>query len=104
RKPPLARVSAAPFPNASSQHATEVEPDTFAFGATVLATYQVGRFFDGGSTDIGYARSMDGGATWDTASFLPGMTFTSGDTSSPFERVSDPSVAYDPKHNIWMIS
>jgi hypothetical protein len=100
----LTRVSADPFNNASSQHATEVEPDTFASGSTVVAAYQVGRFFDGGATDIGYARSTDGGATWGTSSFLPGLTFSSGDATSPFERVSDASVAYDPLHKVWMIS
>ena len=46
----LTRVSADPFTNATSQHATEVEPDTFASGSTVVAAYQVGRFFDGGAT------------------------------------------------------
>jgi hypothetical protein len=104
---PLTRVSADPFTNATSQHATEVEPDTFAFGSTVVATYQVGRFFDGGASDIGFARSTDGGATWGTSSFLPGLTFNAGPFSganSPYERVSDPSVAYDAKHNTWMIS
>jgi BNR/Asp-box repeat len=104
---PLTRVSADPFTNATSQHATEVEPDTFAFGSTVVATYQVGRFFNGGSSDIGYARSTDGGATWGVSSFLPGLTFNAGafaDPNSPYERVSDPSVAYDAKHSTWMIS
>jgi hypothetical protein len=104
---PLTRVSADPFTNGTSQHATEVEPDTFASGSTVLATYQVGRFFNGGASDIGYARSSDGGATWDTSSFLPGLTFNAGpfaDPNSPYERVSDPSVAYDAKHATWMIS
>src|SRR3954454_21152921 len=104
---PLTRVSADPFTNATSQHATEVESDTFAFGSTVLATYQVGRFFNGGATDIGYARSSDGGGTWDVSSFLPGITFDSGpfaDPSSPYERVSDPSVAFDARHSTWMIS
>jgi BNR repeat-like domain len=104
---PLTRVSADPFTNPTSQHATEVEPDTFAFGSTVVATYQVGRFFNGGSSDIGYARSSDGGTTWNVSSFLPGLTFNAGafaDPNSPYERVSDPSVAYDAKHNIWMIS
>src|SRR6478609_2641038 len=100
----LTRVSADPFTNASSQHATEVEPDTFAFGSTVVAAYQVGRFFDGGATDIGYARSTDGGATWPTSSFLPGLTRTAGDPTSPYERVSDASVAYDARHNVWLIS
>jgi len=103
----LTRVSADPFTNATSQHATEVEPDTFAFGSTVVATYQVGRFFNGGASDIGFARSTDGGATWGVSSFLPGLTFNAGpfgDPNSPYERVSDPSVAYDARHNTWMIS
>jgi hypothetical protein len=104
---PLTRVSADPFTNASSQHATEVEPDTFASGSTVVATYQVGRFFNGGASDIGYARSTDGGATWPVSSFLPGLTFSAGpfgNPDSPFERVSDPSVAFDARHGTWMIS
>jgi hypothetical protein len=104
---PLTRVSADPFTNASSQHATEVEPDTFASGSTVVATYQVGRFFNGGASDIGYARSSDGGATWPVSSFLPGLTSSAGafaNPDSPFERVSDPSVAFDVRHNTWMIS
>jgi hypothetical protein len=84
-----------------------VEPDTFAFGATVVGTYQVGRFFNGGASDIGYARSSDGGASWDVSSFLPGLTFNAGpfaNPDSPFERVSDPSVAFDARHGTWMIS
>src|SRR4051812_5804175 len=104
---PLTAVSTDPFTNTSSQHATEVEPDTFAFGSTVLATYQVGRFFNGGASDIGFARSTDGGATWGVSSFVPGLTFNAGqfgDPSSPYERVSDPSVAYDAKHDTWLIS
>jgi hypothetical protein len=100
----LTPVSADPFTNGTSQHATEVEPDTFSYGSTVVAAFQSGRFFNGGATDIGWARSSDGGATWDVSSFLPGMTFTSGDTSNPYERVSDPSVAYDVKHNVWIVS
>ena len=60
---PLTQVSADPFTNSTSQHATEVEPDTFANGATVVGAFQVGRFFNGGATDIGFARSGDGGTT-----------------------------------------
>jgi hypothetical protein len=104
---PLTRVSADPFTNPSSQHATEVEPDTFASGSTVLATFQVGRFFNGGASDIGWARSGDGGATWGPPGFLPGLTFNAGPFShpdNPFERVSDPSVAFDKRHTTWLIS
>jgi len=101
---PLTMVSADPFTNTTSQHATELEPDTFAFGGTVVATFQVGRFFNGGASDIGFVRSGNGGASWDAPGFLPGMTFSSGDPSSPYERVSDPSVAYDSVHHAWLIS
>src|SRR5919198_3488059 len=100
---PLTQVSADRFTNPTSQHATEVEPDTFAHGATVVAAFQVGRFFNGGATDIGFARSGNGGATWGAPGFLPGMTFSSG-AASPFERVSDPSVAFDAAHGTWLIS
>jgi len=101
---PLTQVSADPFTNATSQHATEVEPDTFANGATVVGAFQVGRFFNGGATDIGFARSGDGGRTWGAPGFLPGMTFSAGDATSPFARVSDASVAYDAAHSTWLIS
>src|SRR6478609_2292669 len=100
---PLTQVSSDPFANSTSQHATEVEPDTFAAGSTVVGAFQVGRFFSGGATDIGFVRSGDGGATWDAPGFLPGMTFSAG-AASPFERVSDPSVAYDSAHGAWLIS
>src|SRR3954469_25775651 len=100
---PLVGVSTDPFTNATSQHATELEPDTFAFGNTVVAAYQVGRFFNGGATDIGFVRSADGGATWDTSGVLPGTTFSAG-FAAPYERVSDASVAYDAKHGVWLIS
>src|SRR5213078_2657093 len=82
---PLTRVSADPFTNPTSQHATELEPDTFAHGSTVVAAFQVGRFFNGGSTDTGFVRSGDGGLTWDAPGFLPGMTFSAG-ADSPYER------------------
>jgi hypothetical protein len=72
----------------------------------VVSAFQVGRFFNGGATDIGVATSTDNGATW-TSSSLPGLTATSGTpdtTGGPFERVSDASVAYDARHNVWMVS
>jgi hypothetical protein len=103
---PLNLVSSDPFANTTSQHATEVEPDTFSSGSTIVSAFQVGRFFDGGSTDIGFATSTDGGLTY-THGFLPGLTATSGlgdSTGAPFERVSDPSVAFDAAHKVWLIS
>ncbi|WP_374568032.1 sialidase family protein [Ideonella sp.] len=95
------RVSTDPFTNTDSQHATEVEPDTFAFGSTVVGAFQTGRFFDGGSSDIGFATSQDRGKTW-VHGFLPSITVNST-PAGPYDRVSDPSVAYDAKHGAWLI-
>jgi BNR repeat protein len=100
---PLTRVSVDPYTNPTSQHATELEPDTFAHHGTVLATFQVGRFFNGGASDTGVVRSGNGGATWDAPGFLH-LTFNSGNASSPYARASDPSVAYDARHGVWLIS
>ncbi|WP_223279563.1 exo-alpha-sialidase [Streptomyces sp. SDr-06] len=99
--PTLTRVSTDPFTNASSQHATELEPDTFAYGNTIVASSQVGRFTDGGSSDIGWNTSTDGGATWQHG-MLPGITVYQGGGS--WTRVSDPAVAYDARHGTWMVA
>src|SRR6266480_7001364 len=95
------RVSTDPFTNTTSQHRTQVEPDTFSFGSTIVSTSQSGRFFDGGASDIGWATSTDGGSHW-THGFLPGLTKYQG--AGPYDRASDPSVAYDRRHNVWLIS
>jgi hypothetical protein len=98
---PLTRLSTDTFTNSSSQHATEVEPDTFAFGSTIVSAFQVGRIFSGGGADIGFATSTDGGTTW-TSGFLPGITtFQGGGT---FTAASDASVAFDAAHNVWIIA
>ncbi len=99
---PLVQVSADPYTNTTSQHQTQVEPDTFAFGSTVVSAFQSGRFVTGGASNIGWATSTDGGVTW-TRGFLPGTT-TFATPAGPFNRVSDPSVAYDAAHNVWLIA
>ena len=96
------RISSDPYTNTTSQHKTEVEPDTFAFGSTIVSAFQAGRFFTGGSSNIGWASSVDSGQTW-THGFLPGTTVYASPSGS-YARVSDPSVAYDAKHNVWMIA
>ena len=96
----LIQLSTDTFTNSSSQHMTEVEPDTFAYGNTIVSAFQVGRISSGGSSDIGFATSTDGGVTW-TNGFLPGITiFYQG---GRFSAASDPSVAYDPVRGKWMI-
>src|SRR5437879_6024856 len=39
----LTQVSTDPYTDTQAQHHTEVEPDTFAFGSTVVSAFQVGR-------------------------------------------------------------
>src|SRR5215469_18171960 len=74
---PLIELSCDSFTNSSSQHRTEVEPGSFAFGNTMIASFQVGRIFAGGASDIGYAISTDGGGTWNRG-LLPGITTFEG--------------------------
>jgi hypothetical protein len=85
-----------------AQHQTQVEPDSFAFGSTIVTTFQTGRFIDGGASNNGYATSTNGGRTW-RSGFLPGLSI---DASPPgaWERVSDPVVAYDALHRTWLIA
>jgi hypothetical protein len=97
---PLTQIGADPFTNATSQHQTQVEPDTFQFGSTIVAVIQTGRFFDGGSSGIAFATSTNNGATW-TTGVLPGITTFQG---GPYNRVSDPVVAFDARHNVWLVN
>jgi len=97
----LVKLSTDTFKNSSSQHATEVEPDTYAFGSTLVTAFQVGRIFDGGASDIGFATSVDGGTTWSNG-FLPGITtFYKG---GKFQAASDAAVVFDASHGVWLIS
>jgi hypothetical protein len=98
----LLQLSSDPYTNSTSQHATEVEPDTYSFGSTIVSAVQVGRFFGGGSSNIGFATSTDGGKSW-THGFLPGTTVVAT-PAGIYARTSDPSVAFDVAHNVWMIS
>lgn len=101
----VTQISADPFAAASAPaaaHATEVEPDTFSHGSTLVTAFQTGRVFDGGASDIGWATSRDGGVTW-THGFLPGTT-TASSPAGPFFAVSDASVAFDARDGAWLIS
>ena len=66
------RLSRDPYTNPESQHETQVEPDSFTVGPRTVATYQVGRRFDGAATNIGFATSSDDGRTW-RSGLLPGI-------------------------------
>ncbi len=100
-------ISTDPFTQATcaasttTNHKTEVEPDSFSNGSTIVSTFQVGRVFDGGACAIGFATSTNNGATW-ASGLLPGVTkYVGGGT---YDRASDPAVAYDAQDNVWLIS
>ena len=98
---PLTKLSTDMFSNASSQHATEIEPGSFAVGSTIITSFQVGRISSGGAADIGFAVSNDGGSTWQNG-LLPGLTtFQGGGTNSA---ATDTNVAFDAASDKWLIS
>jgi hypothetical protein len=95
----LSRDTFETFP---AQHETQVEPDSFAFGQTVVAAFQTGRFEDGGASGIGWATSRDAGRTW-RSGFLPSLT-TSSSPAGQYDAASDPVVAYDASERVWLIA
>lgn len=97
----LTEISSDPFTVGPGQHATEVEPHVLANGSTLVSAFQTGRIAPGGATAIGWATSTDGGNTW-AHGFLPGLT--TGNGGGPYDAASDPAVAYDAKHGVWMIA
>jgi hypothetical protein len=95
------RLSVDPYANPDSQHETAVEPDSFAFGSTVVAAFQVGRRAAGAAANIGTAVSRDAGRTWQRGS-LPALTVNSTPPGAETS-ASDPSVAYDALHAVWLV-
>jgi len=93
-------ISQDPYANPVSQHASEAEPDTDSWGSKVVAVFQVGRIADGGAANTGFATSRDRGRTWKRG-FLPGLTPFSR-PAGPWPRVSDPTIAYDARHGVWL--
>jgi BNR repeat-like domain len=95
------QVSSDPYTNSTSQHQTQVEPDTLSFGPVVVSAFQSGRFYaGGGASGISWATSFDAGLTWKNGT-LPALTVANG---GPYARVSDTVVAYDLRHHTWLIS
>ena len=103
--PPTARSSARASPatgtgTPSSQHESEVEPDSLTVGATTVAVFQVGRNRSGGAASIGFSTSRDGGRTW-REGILPGLTVNTLRRRA-LAPASDPVVAYDAAHGVWL--
>jgi len=95
------RLSVDPSTNPASQHETAVEPDSFAWGPTVVAAFQLGRFAQGAASNVGTAVSTDGGRTWRRA-VLPSLTVESTPPGTE-TAASDPTVAYDAMHRVWLV-
>jgi hypothetical protein len=93
--PSLVRISTDTTSTRDAQHATEVEPDAFAVGSKIVATFQVGRFFGGAAGAIGFSTSTNAGRTW-RSGLLSGLPGTGA--------ASDPVVAYDALHGRWLIA
>lgn len=98
----IVRVIARDRYTTPAQHATIAEPDSFAWGNTIVAAYQSGRFRDGGAVNTGWATSHDGGRTW-RSGVLPSLTQASR-PAGPWARASDPVVAFDAVHQNWLIA
>jgi hypothetical protein len=77
---------------------------TAAHGEMIVSTFQVGRVYDGGSCDIGWSTSTNGGRSWQTG-LLPLTVFGGQATTDagPLSRASDPAVAYDAQDGVWLI-
>jgi BNR repeat-like domain len=101
-RPSAILLSTDPYINSFSAHKTEVEPDSFAHGSTIVSAFQVGRVFIGASANIGWATSRNGGKSWQHG-FLPGTTIQASPPGT-YARTSDPSVAYDARHHTWLVS
>jgi hypothetical protein len=100
----LARISVDNLTNSDSVHKTEVEPDSFAWGNTIVSAFHVARrpgSIGWGSGDVGFSTSTDGGVTWKYGD-LPGLTVNY--KAGTYGAAADPSVAYDAKHGQWLIS
>jgi len=94
------QISTDTLTGGGGQHATEVEPDSFAFGQTIVAVFQVGRVESGGATAIGVATSVDAGRHW-RSGLLPGVTALSPQPGTD-PRASDPTVGFDAAHGVWL--
>ena len=96
------QLSRDQYRNPESQHATEVEPDSYAFGSTIVSVFQVGRIRDGAAANIGFATSRDAGRTW-RSGLLPSLTSNST-PAGEWVRASDPVIGFDAVHGVWLAS
>src|SRR4051794_41975681 len=71
-------ISSDPFTQATcagpttTNHRTEVEPDSFSNGSTIVSAFQVRRIYDGGACGIGFSTSPNNRTNW-TRGPAPGL-------------------------------
>ena len=85
----------------AARHA-QAEPHaarSFRDPGLVLATFQEGRFEDGGAVGCGYAVTRDGGATWERR-WIPGLV--QAVDGGVFDRASDPVAAVGADGTLWL--
>jgi hypothetical protein len=80
----------APLPEGRRAQAEPHLARSFRDPGLLLATFQEGRFSDGGAWSCGYGVSRDGGRTW-TRELIPGLVGDDGE--GPYDRASDPVAA-----------
>jgi hypothetical protein len=97
----LVKISTDSFHNSASQHKTEVEPDTYSWGSTMVAAFQVARIYSGGGADLGFSTTTDGGQTW-VQGYLPGLTVNY--KKGTYAAASDASIVYCEKYGVWLYS
>jgi hypothetical protein len=72
----------------------------------VVGVFQVGRYAGIGAAANGFATSFDGGGSW-VHGYATDLTVAVAHSPSPgdgppYERASDPAIAYDRKHDVWL--
>jgi hypothetical protein len=90
-----------PYANAASQHRTDGKADTFSFGSTIVSAFQVGRIFGGGVANSGFAVGQRRGHL---DRRLPAGDHRGGHPPGPSSASSDPAVAFDARHSVWLLS
>ncbi|MGI8955824.1 MAG: sialidase family protein [Chthoniobacterales bacterium] len=93
RVAPDLRLGDDPAPLPSTMRA-QAEPHIIRSASDpefLLATFQEGRFVDGGAVDCGYSVTHDGGLTW-TRALIPNLTTVTG---GPYPRATDPVAGID---------
>ena len=95
-------ISSDPYTNSSSQHRTQVEPDSFGYGDTVVATFQTGRFINGGgSSNIGWATTTNAGENLDDRDAARARPSTRAGPGRGSATRRSPTTR---SHDVWMIS